>query len=282
MWKDSYLVGIELIDDQHKQLFKAINNLKADLKITDKAHYKKQLYETITFLKDYCHTHFSEEQEYLQSIGFVGYEAHKQKHDDLLSDVTDYRNKLLKTNFDAPVVEGFLGFLTTWLIYHIGGEDQLIPKKEHKSPPKIIYDNIYHEYAENIKTVLNILAGFPVQNISYEFDKSNNLDSGVCFRVMLNGSKIHSGIDFIFSDRLAFGLVKEMTDMDAAEFIAVMYSALQEIAGIIAAIISGILSRDTGTGIDIELPRLIQISDIDNSAGGLLVQTELGAMQMFL
>jgi len=282
VWKDSYLVGVELIDDQHKRLFRAVTDLKDNIDILDNAHYKKQLYETITFLKDYCHTHFSDEQEYLQSIGFKGYEAHKKLHDRLLDSVTEYRNKLLRTNFDRQVVESFLGFLTTWLIYHIGVEDQQIPKKEQISSIKPKYESIYNEYADNIKIVLNILAGLSEQNISCVFDNSRHVDSGVCYLVRLINAKDRSGIGFVFSDSLAYGLVKKMTDIDVAEFIDVMYSALLEISEIIGAKIAGLLSRDTGSSISVELPTLVKISDIKKTASGLLVDTELGAMEVFI
>jgi len=282
MWKDSYLVGVDLIDDQHKYLFKAIEKLINSLKFLKKTNYKKQLYDTTAFLKDYCLIHFNDEQEYMKSIGFEGYEAHKQKHDKLLGDAMEYRNKLIKTNFDHHIVESFLGFLTTWIIYHVGVEDQQIPKKELISSSKIKYDDVYHEYADNVKEVLNILAGLSGPGVSYAIGNDNYMDSGVCYQVMLkNAPPNHSCIGFVYSDSLAYGLVKEMTDMDAAEFNDLMYSALQEISAIIGAKIAGTLSRETGSTISIELPKHVQIGDINKTASGLAVYTQLGAMEVF-
>jgi len=281
MWKDSYLVGVELIDNQHKHLFKAIESLINSLKFLKKTNYKKQLYETTAFMKEYCLTHFNDEQEYMKSIGFEGYEVHKQKHDKLLDDAMEYRNKLLKTNFDRHIVEGFLGFLTTWIIYHIGVEDQQIPKTEQISPSKPKYEGIYHEYVDDIKAVLNILAGLSEQSISYAINNDNFMDSGVCYQVRLINASNNSAIGFVFSDSLAYGLVKEMTDMDAAEFNDVMYSALQEISAIIGAKIAGSLSRETGSTISIEPPIHVQIGDIKKTASGLAVYTQLGAMEVF-
>ena len=281
MWKANYMVGIDLIDDQHKQLFIAIEKLKDSLKILDRTHYKTRLYETTTFLKDYCYTHFSDEQQYLRSIDYERYEEHKRKHDKILDDVTKYKNELLKTNFDQRIVENFLGFLTTWLIYHIGVEDQQIPKKELISPLIQKYEGIYHEYADSIRTVLSILTGLPEQDISHTVGNDKSIDSGICYQVRFLNTQGHSDIGFIYSELLAHGLVKEMTDMDAAEFNDVMYSALQEISEIIGAKIAGILSRETGAEIDIELPRRLQASDIHTTACGLAVYTKLGAMEVF-
>jgi len=282
MWKNSYEVGIDLIDTQHKLLFKAIENLKENMEISDKSHYKKRLFETTAFLKEYCHIHFRDEQEYMQSIGFEGYEEHRLKHDKLLNDVAEYRNKMLKTNFDHRIVESYLGFLATWLIYHIGVEDQQIPKREHPAPPKQKYEGIYHEYADSIKAVLNILSGLSEQDISYALDCKKHLDSGVCYQVKLAGAQKHSGLSFIFSERLAYGLVKEMTTLDALEFIDVMYSALKEVSEIIGAKIAGLQSRETGVNISIELPKLVEVSDIHETSNCLVVYTQLGPMEMLL
>jgi hemerythrin-like metal-binding protein len=281
MWKDSYLVGIELIDTQHKRLFKAIDSLKGNLGQPDKTHYKKQLYDITAFLKDYCHTHFSDEQKYMQSIGFEGYEEHMQKHDKLLDTVTDYRNNLVKTNFENHVVESFLGFLATWLIYHIGVEDQQIPKQEQPDIPEQEYAETHHEYADNIKAVLNILAGLSEQSINLAVD-NKHLDSGVCYRVNLINAKDHKNIGFVFSNSLAYGLVKEMTSIDATEFIHVMYSALQEISAIIGAKIAGLLSREIDSDISIEIPKHALISDINKTKNSLVLNTQLGAMEVFI
>ena len=281
MWKDSYLVGIELIDTQHKRLFRAIESLKDNLGHLDKTDYKKQLYDTTAFLKDYCHTHFNDEQSYMQSIGFEGYVEHKQKHDKLLDNVTDYRSKLIKTNFENTVVESFLGFLATWLIYHIGVEDQQIPKQEQSILPEKEYEEIHHEYADTIKSVLNTLTGLSERDISYTAD-SKHMDSGVCYRVNLINANNHSNIGFVFSNSLAYGLVKEMTNIDATEFVNVMYSALQEISAIIGTKIAGLLSRETGSDIIIETPKHALISGINKTTNSFVVNTQLGTMEVFI
>ena len=281
MWKDSYLVGIELIDTQHKRLFNAIEYLKDELGQLDNTHYKKHIYETTAFLKDYCHTHFNDEQKYLQLIGYKGYDEHKQKHDKLLDNVTEYRSKLVKTNFENHVVEGFLGFLTTWLIYHIGVEDQQIPKRDQITQPEQKYDGINHEYADTIKMVLNILAGFAEQSISYVVN-NKHMDSGVCYQVKLINSQQYGSIGFIFSNELAYGLVKEMTNMDAVECINVMYSALQEVSEIIGARIAGLLSRETGSDISIEMPITVPVNTIHGTTDIIMINTQLGSMEMFL
>jgi len=281
MWKDSYLIGIELIDNQHKRLFEAITTLKDNLGRLGETHYKKQLQETIVFLKNYCITHFNDEQDYMQGTGFKGYKEHKEKHDKLLGDVGEYGNKLLETGFDHEVVESFLGFLVTWLIYHIGVEDQQIPKKGQVDSPTQKSDGTYQEYANIIKSVLNTLAGLSGQVISSDINNSEHIDSGICYRVRLINSNDPGSIDIIYSESLAYGLVKEMTNIDAKKFVNVMYMALQEISGIIGTKIAGLLSRETKSDIKTGTPKHIQSSDLDITANGLMIQTQIGTMEVF-
>ena len=73
-----------------------------------------------------------------------------------------------------------------------------------------------------------------------------------------------------------------MTDIDATEFIHVMYSALQEISAIIGAKIAGLLSRETDSDISIEIPGHALISEINKTKNSFVLDTKLGAMEVFI
>ena len=69
-WKDAYEVGIEVVDNQHRELFaiagRAFELLKNDF-VTDKYD---ALVEILDELKDYAAYHFETEEKYLERIGF--------------------------------------------------------------------------------------------------------------------------------------------------------------------------------------------------------------------
>ena len=280
MWKDSYLVGIELIDNQHKRLFEAITSLKDNLGHLEETSYKEQLQATITFLKDYCIHHFNDEQNHMQSIGFKGYDEHKKKHDKLLGDVGEYGIKLVETDFDHEVVESFLGFLVTWLIYHIGVEDQQIPKKVRTDSLAERGDGVYHACANTIKTVINTLTGLPESEMIYAVDNIKHIKPGVCFSARLINPDDYNSLNVIYSNSLASGMVKEMTNIDSEKFANVMYMALQEITGIIGTKIAQVLSRETGSEISIGTPKRVHLSDIDKTVNSLIMHTQLGALEV--
>lgn len=62
-WLDQYSVGVESIDNQHKELFARINKL---LDACSQGEGKKVLPEVLDFLGDYVVFHFSTEEKYMK------------------------------------------------------------------------------------------------------------------------------------------------------------------------------------------------------------------------
>ena len=283
MWKDSYLVGVDIIDNQHKKLFEAIGALRDNLGKADLPNYKIQLTEITVFLKEYCINHFRDEEEYQRKIGFVGHMEHKKKHDKLIDDVLDYEKELIRSDFAPPVVRNFLGFIATWLIYHIGGEDQQIPKGKRSTAPARIEDkDLVHEFAVSVENVLKILTGLSVQNIHHTIGSDRHINSGVSYKVGLIDAPNNKGIGFVYSPDIAFGVLKTMTGMEIAELNEVVYSAMQETSNIISANIASLLSKMANTSVDIETPKQVQIDEIPNMSNSFLVHTRLGDMEVVL
>jgi len=282
MWKDSYLVGVDIIDNQHKELFEAIGALRDNLGKADLPDYKKQLAETAIFLKEYCFNHFRDEEEYQRIIGFDGHVEHKQKHNKLIGDVLNYEKKLVGSDFASPVVKNFLGFVATWLIYHVGVEDQQIPKGKRTALAKIDDKDLVHEYAVSVKGVFKILAGLSEQDIYHTIGSNKHIDSGVSYKVGLVGAPNNKGIGFVYSEDIAFGVLKTMTSMEFTELNEVVYSAMQETSNIISANIASLLSKMANTNIDIEAPEQVQIGEISSTSNRFLVHTKLGEMEVIL
>ena len=64
-WTDDLSVGVELIDEQHKELFNRINDLVTAIK---SATCTYKLPDVIQFLEDYIVKHFSEEERYMMRL----------------------------------------------------------------------------------------------------------------------------------------------------------------------------------------------------------------------
>lgn len=118
-WKDSYSVGIESIDNDHKKLLHLINNLQTavDYK-TDKLFEKQTLDEVI----DYTHYHFDREEGLMEDNGYPDFVAHKAKHKEMIEKVNEFVLEFETDEEDS--IQSLLAYLKSWLINHINGTDK--------------------------------------------------------------------------------------------------------------------------------------------------------------
>ncbi len=125
---DKYKTGIELVDEEHKKLFEIIketNDLIYEEFVPDKYD---AIMHIIGELKDYTVKHFSDEEEYMSSIGYEGIEAQKAAH-------TAFVDRLNRINFDdiennqREYLCELINYLLCWLSAHILKMDKRIPVK---------------------------------------------------------------------------------------------------------------------------------------------------------
>lgn len=92
-WQESYSVGIQEIDDQHKELIKIINDLQEALELDKDSESIAKILEAVV---DYTHHHFAYEEKLLEKHGYPDLEEHKKLH-------VEYRNKMadLKEQFES-------------------------------------------------------------------------------------------------------------------------------------------------------------------------------------
>lgn len=124
-WKDEYYIGIEAIDEQHKELFEIANRIYALLKnelILDK--YNK-IVEIIDELKNYTIYHFKAEEEYMQSIKYRKFLSQKVAHNDFLEKMNSIDVDKIDNGHNQYLME-ILDFVCEWLVEHIIKEDKLI------------------------------------------------------------------------------------------------------------------------------------------------------------
>lgn len=122
---DKYLTGIELIDEEHKELFRIINEVH-DI-IADEFAFDKydDIVRLLEELRSYTKSHFRDEEEYMESIQYEGLQAQKVAHEIFVSrlDAMDLNN--IDAN-QQDTLEELLAFLTEWLVNHILRMDKKI------------------------------------------------------------------------------------------------------------------------------------------------------------
>jgi hemerythrin len=122
VWDEKYATGIDLIDNQHKELFSLTNELFRAC-LGGEAAVQVVFKETMGRMVDYVRFHFSAEQDLLQKINYPDFQEHKKQHDTLvvkiLEAVTEYsEGKKLVPN-------QFVRTLRDWILGHIAHYDRL-------------------------------------------------------------------------------------------------------------------------------------------------------------
>ena len=77
VWDNSFSVGIEEIDEQHKKWISIINDLH-DALMSGK-NLGSITGKSLKAMEEYAHFHFSFEEEYLQKAGYPYLENHKKE-----------------------------------------------------------------------------------------------------------------------------------------------------------------------------------------------------------
>ncbi len=113
-WTKSFETRNPVVDGQHKNLFKMINDLRA-ANLEGRANYiLAEIMEKLTF---YVTTHFKTEEDLMVTNCYPDYKVHKQLHQDL----TEQFSKLMML-FDLKKVDltaTICQFLSDWLQNHI-------------------------------------------------------------------------------------------------------------------------------------------------------------------
>ena len=118
-WQDSYSVGINSIDQQHKKLVNLINQLQTAVDYSTGEEFER---EALDELVKYTKTHFAHEESLMQQYGYPDYEPHTAEHKKMIGIVED-----VLTEYDQDkerAILSALNFLRDWLINHINGTDK--------------------------------------------------------------------------------------------------------------------------------------------------------------
>ncbi len=74
-WSSDLEIGIPLLDEQHKTWFERAEQL---FEAGKQRRAKEVIGELLEFLDQYTKKHFAQEEQYMLSIGYPGYEAQKK------------------------------------------------------------------------------------------------------------------------------------------------------------------------------------------------------------
>jgi hemerythrin len=119
-WKSEYNIGHFQTDHEHKELISLANRV-IGFSNTGENIYKVR--EALKALRDYTLIHFSNEENYMERIGYREIEHHKACHAELIARMND---TITQNNSLDDLVHGLKRLMVVWVIEHIIHEDQKI------------------------------------------------------------------------------------------------------------------------------------------------------------
>jgi hemerythrin-like metal-binding protein len=116
IWRDAWLLDIELLDADHREMVRLMNRLSDP-------DDPQPLSRRITELIEHLRRHFHIEQVFLRAIDYPELDEHSREHALQLAELVDLSRRLART--DKPVLDDTeIGALKDWFFPHVIAGDR--------------------------------------------------------------------------------------------------------------------------------------------------------------
>ncbi len=117
-WKNEYSVGESFLDAQHKGLFEIVDRLYSAM---NSGKGNEITGSILLELERYSIFHFTEEEKFMNQVGFPNLENHKAEHRKFIEEVSAFKSDMKEGKIGISY--NLLKFLEDWLIAHIQNSD---------------------------------------------------------------------------------------------------------------------------------------------------------------
>ena len=226
IWSDRFKIGVDIIDREHRKLFSIMNKLLAYNEEDEKQKWAYQ--EGIKYFKEHAMKHFAEEEVYMASIGYLGYETHRRIHDNFRKiTLPEVERELQQSDYSPDAIRHFLGVCAGWLIGHTLTEDRaiagkasskwegILPEDQQASMKKIIIQLLQDMFHLNARVISENYGG-------EEFGK------GIYYRLVC-GTKNNerSEIYLVFEEKLLTTTLSEVMGIQSNKLDALMMNVMR-------------------------------------------------------
>lgn len=220
VWQDRYNIGIDFIDREHKKLFSIINRLFAMYEKASKSQWVCQ--EGIKYFKDHAMKHFTEEEAYMASIEYSGFELHRRMHDDFRQKTLPaLEQELVKTGYSSDAIDHFLGVCAGWLIGHTMTEDRAISGEIVSKWANLMPEEERAAMRQTTIQFMRNLFQLDLQVIS-EYYGGEKFESGIYYRIVYaNQQGKEWEIILVFEEKLLVNTIGSLI-CDPSEEVNVM------------------------------------------------------------
>lgn len=207
VWKDSYKIGVDFIDKEHKQLFSTMNKLLRISESEDKSEWACR--EGVKYLRNHTTEHFEHEEEYMKSINYSEYEIHKRLHDNFRKNTLPALEAEMEVSeYSEDSVRHFLGVCIGWVVGHTQTEDQAIVGKTSSKWVDIPHEEEKDALEAAIIQLVKEIFHLKAQMISEQY-AGEDFGKVVCCRFLYRGAKKEKWeVTLVFEDRLLLNVIR--------------------------------------------------------------------------
>lgn len=157
------MTGIDMIDEEHKQLFEIINQLVDTLDSDKYSVNQGEVEDYIQYFIEYGKNHFAHEEEWMEKHHDPELQKQRFAHQFFMNKMQSIDLMGLDDEEKRPIIKDLLVYMIKWLYGHILNSDTLIGKVVHLSAAPVIRHNeqsdedeiIYCEFLPKYHTGIN-------------------------------------------------------------------------------------------------------------------------------
>ncbi len=242
VWNEELNIGVDLIDQEHKELFETINKLFSFTSPKKGGwaggkNSRRSCRKGIEHFKEHAVRHFADEEAYMESINYEGLAQHRHIHKGFREDTLPALEKELeRTNYSPEAVEHFLGVCVGWLIGHTTTEDQAITGKAARTWENLLPGEELADLKKAVAQLMYNIFSLKAKLISDTYN-GEKFGSGLYYRLVYETKQERKMQEILlaFEERLLLGTIGEVMGKQSGRLsTAVLHAArhsMQRFAG---------------------------------------------------
>ena len=117
---DHLVVGVDEIDEQHRRIFQAANEMLAAM---SRGKGQNRLFALLQFLDQHVRDHFALEEKYMLRHDYPGCSEHQARHREFSETFAEFQRRFETEGATVHLVVQTTRFLCDWLQEHIRSSD---------------------------------------------------------------------------------------------------------------------------------------------------------------
>ncbi|MFO0583822.1 MAG: hemerythrin family protein [Anaeromyxobacter sp.] len=118
-WSAALAVGVDDIDEQHRELFRRAGELVVALK----GGRRTDVGALVEYLGEYADRHFAAEEALMRETAYPGLERHRARHEEFRADLRRYVGEYERKGATPLVTLTLHNWLSDWLRGHVSTAD---------------------------------------------------------------------------------------------------------------------------------------------------------------